>query len=158
MSTSFCEGDLRLRLGRLVERERAVCDVAGAFVFSDHYSGAGRLALDEHQAGRDRAVGKKALASPEQDGKYHHLKLVDEIVLHKRLDQIAATVHLDLRPGLFLESRDLLPDVTFDEGGVLPLNAVQRARGDVLLRVVQAIRGWIVFDVGPMGSEYLVRL
>src|SRR2546422_6203483 len=115
MSTSFCEGDLRLRLGRLVERERAVCDVAGAFVFSDHHSSAGRLALDEHQAGRDRAVGKKALASPEQDGKYHHLKLVDEIVLHQRLDEVAAAVNLDLRPSLVLEGGHLFPDVTFDE-------------------------------------------
>src|SRR5437899_6172233 len=60
--------DLPLRLGRLVEREGAVFDFARAFVFSDHHSSAGRLALDEHQAGRDRAVGKRRLPVPSRTG------------------------------------------------------------------------------------------
>src|SRR5439155_21027525 len=63
-------GGVKPPLGRLLKCERPVLDLARSFVFGDHNSGAGRLAVNELQPGRDGAVGEEALAAAEQDGKY----------------------------------------------------------------------------------------
>ena len=102
-------------LGGLVKREGAVFDLACSLVCGDHDSGAGGLGVDKIQPGGDGPIGEEALACTEQNGEYPDPELVDEVVCHQRLDEIAAAVDLNLRAGLVLESGDFLADVTLDQ-------------------------------------------
>src|SRR5262249_18294045 len=46
----------------------------------------------------DRTVGEQALTRPDQDREDPEPELVDQVVPQQRLDQVAAAVHLQLRP------------------------------------------------------------
>src|SRR5205814_9461562 len=115
-------------LGGLFQRKRSVLDRPGALIGRDHDAGGRGLHRVELESDRDRPIGEETLSRSEKDRERPHVELVDEVVLEKRLQQIAAAVHLDLRAGLLLELGDVLCDIARYERGVLPLDASQRPR------------------------------
>src|SRR5438045_7595148 len=86
--------------GGLLERKRPVLDRPGALIDRDHDAGGRGLHPVELESSRDCAVAEETLSASKKDRERPHVELVNEIVLEKRLQQIAAAVHLNLRAGL----------------------------------------------------------
>jgi hypothetical protein len=84
--------------------------------------------------------------------------LVDQLVLHQRLGELAAAVDLELVAGLALQLGDLVDDVPAQQRGVGPLQPVQGRGGDVLGQLVEpgGDRVGLVGDLRPEAGEDLV--
>src|SRR5207249_3413244 len=117
---------LELSDARLLQCERPVLDLARALIRRDDDAGARRRHVDGLEPGRDRAFGEEPLPAAEHDREGPHVKLVDEVVPYERLDEVAASVHLDLRSGLLLQLGHVLRHVALDERRVVPFNALER--------------------------------
>ena len=89
----------------------------------------------------------------------HQQELVDEPVLHQRLDQVAAAEYDELLVELILDSLDGARDVLRQQCRVLPRQRLlQRGRNDVFLSFVERGRERVVVDLlGPEVVELLVR-
>jgi len=81
-----------------------------------------------------------------------------KIVLKQRLEEVAATVDLDLAVFLCFQLRDRLRDITLDQESVVPVQPFERPRSNVLRAGVEG-RGDLVRWVGglrPRACEDLI--
>jgi hypothetical protein len=139
-------------VGRLVEFERTRIDVACSFVDVDRDACLCGLALDQLQRDRDRALAEQALAGPDRQREDPDALLVDEVVLEQCLEQIRAAVNLDLGAVLALEPGDRFRDVARDQRRAIPVDLLQRARGDVLAGAIEVI-GDRAVGLGPCAAK-----
>lgn len=71
---------------------------------------------------------KRRFPLPRNDWVDHDPRLVDEVVLHRRVYEGAAAVDQDLPTGLLLQPGHVLRDVALDQRRVVPLGPFQSRR------------------------------
>ena len=89
---------LQLRLGRLLERERAGDDVTVADVFVDGDAGIRNLRTDQFQGRREGTIAEQRLAPPEHEREYRNVDLVDKAVLKEGLQEIGRALGQQIGP------------------------------------------------------------
>jgi hypothetical protein len=77
-------------------------------------------------------------------------------VLEPGLKEAGTTVNLDLGAVLALARGDVFRDVAGDQGGIAPVQLLERSRGHVLASVVELI-GDRAVAIRPVRGEDLVR-
>src|SRR2546425_86207 len=107
---------------------------------------------------------KRLFAGADGKRKGPDAKLINEVVLQKRLDKIATSMDLNFWSILFFELHDFFHSVILDEHRVFPVGFSKRFRDDVFPCTVQSVCGhcvpliWVIFDKRPMSREYIVGL
>src|SRR5438132_10839295 len=123
-------------LARGCQLDRPDLDVTGAAV-GGHDDAVWRDVALEHAKTRWlRALAKETLSGSQGDRVNLEPELVDQIVLEQRLNQVAASVHLELGAVCLLELLDLADDIAVDGYGLLPSGADRAVRDDLSRRPI----------------------
>src|SRR5437588_2955218 len=128
-------------LARGCQFDRSDLDVTGAAVGGHDDAVWCDVALEHAETRRLRAFAKETLSGSQRDRINLEPELVDQIVLEQRLNQVAASVHLELRAIFLLELPDLADDIAVDRDGLLPIGADGPVRDDVFRRPIDRIAG-----------------
>src|SRR4029450_2494993 len=102
------------------------------------------------------AIFEQPLSFAEHQRKDPDAIFVDEYGGDQRLQQFTAAPDMRRRPIRCLQSADLVHDITVYVKRVLPVEAVEGARDDVLRRLVERLRDRVVALVRPVAGEDLV--
>src|SRR6202035_3874401 len=143
--------------GRRFERKRSELYLSGTAVRCDHDPAGRDPALKHREARRHGTVCKQALAGAERNRECLQPELVDQIVLEQRLNQVAASVNLELWAIFGLELLDLSDHITADWHRRFPFKTHGPPGDNVFGRAVDP-RGGVVVDPGPVCGEDVVRL
>src|SRR5712691_2728246 len=108
-------------LARGCQLDRTELDVTGAAVGGHDDAVWREVALEHAETRRLRAFAKEPLSGSQGDRVNLEPELVDQIVLEQRLNQVAASVHLELGALFLLELPDLADNIAINWDGVLPI-------------------------------------
>ncbi len=72
----------------------------------------GDLALRHLERRRDGAIGKQPFATAQRQRIDLEPERIDQIMLHERLNEICASIHVQIRPWLLLEVADFFRNVS----------------------------------------------
>ena len=109
-----------------IDFEGAVLEFACPLIPVDHDARTRHLGVRKTERPRDGNVAKESLAGTNHDRKDRELKLIDEVVLQQRLDQVAAPRDPDLAADFLFEPRDPCRSVAGNQDGIVPLRFVER--------------------------------
>src|SRR4249919_1973167 len=121
------------------EGKRAVRGLSRRLVDVDHHTGTGGLDVGELERSRQAPRSEQTLPAAQDDRIDPQPALIDEVVAHQCLGEIAASVDLELPTGLLLQRGDRFRGVPFDQCRVVPVHFVQRRRGHVLGEAVELL-------------------
>src|ERR1051325_1804892 len=79
---------------------------------------------------RDRALGKKLFPLAQRYRIDHQPEIIDQIMLHKRLEEITASPNVQIGSFTLFEFGDFLPHIATQKHGRLPFGRSHRVRGD----------------------------
>src|SRR5438132_7417787 len=128
-------------LARGCQLDRPELDVTGAAV-GGHDDAVWRdVALEHAETRRLGALAKETLSRSQGDRVNLEPELVDQIVPEQRLNQVAASVHLELGAIFLLELLDLADDIAVDGDSLLPIGADGPVCDDVFRRPIDRIAG-----------------
>src|SRR5215212_1066028 len=97
------------------------------------------------------------LPGAEDDREDHQVKVVEEVVLEEAVDEHRASVNDDVPVELVLELPDRVGEAAVEDGRVLPLGVLERARHHVLRHRVELLsEPLLVGPLGPGRGEALV--
>src|SRR5438552_210497 len=128
-------------LARGCQLDRPDLDVTGPAVGGHNDAVWRDVALEHAETRRLRSLAEEPLSGSQGDGINLEPELVDQIVLEQRLNQVAASVHLELRAIFLLELLDLADDIAVDGDGLLPVGADRAVRDDIFRRPIDGIAG-----------------
>src|SRR3982074_420024 len=128
-------------LARGCQLDRSELDVTGAAV-GGHDDAVWRdVALQHAETRWLRALAKQTLSGSQGDRENLEPEFVDQIILEQRLNQVAASVHLELGAVSLLELLDLADDIAVDGDGLLPIGADRAVRDDIFRRPIDRLAG-----------------
>src|SRR5919106_6268859 len=110
------------------------------------------------------AIRQRPLAATEGERIDEQMQLIDEVVLEKRVEELARAVEEDVLAGLLLQLPHRARHVVADDRGVAPDRFLQRARDNVLLGRSERILGRIglerlaVDHIGAPAEEQRIDL
>ena len=130
-----------------LEGKRAVRGLSRRLVDVDHHTGTGGLDIGELESSRRAPRSEQALPAAQDDRIDPQTVLIDEIVAHQCLGEIAASVDLKLPTGLLLQRGDRFRGV--------PLISVELFHS-TLSSVVDATYLGRLFSLAATGSFWSV--
>ena len=92
--------------------QRTGCNRAGTLVIHENDATWGDLALCHLERRWDCAIGKQPFSTAQRQRIYLEPELIDQIMLHERLNEICTAVHVQIRPWLLLEFDDFFRNVS----------------------------------------------
>src|SRR6184192_1941843 len=132
-------------------------DFARARVRCDDHPARRDLAVKEFEAEGHCAISEQALPRPKRDWERLEPELVNEIALQQRLNQVAASVNLELRTTFGLELLDLGDDITVDEHRRFPIDIDRSVRDNVFRGRIDPLGNWVVSgSLRPIPSKDVV--
>src|SRR5438067_2725219 len=132
-------------------------DFARARVRCDDHPARRDLAVKEFEAEGHCAVSEQALPRAEDDRESLEPKFINEVVLQQRLNQVAASVNLELRTTFGLELLDLGDDITVDENRRFPIDIDRTVRDNVFRGLIDPLGNRVVSgSFGPIPSKDVV--
>jgi hypothetical protein len=130
----------------------AVLTAAGTLIDVQDGTSAGQLGFDKAEASWDRALAEQAFAGAENHGELPDAQRIDDISLEQGLEEVAASVDLNLSAVLRLELRDLLGNLALEQDAVAPVTLSSVREATNLGRVLSALA---ILSVGSddLGQE-----
>src|SRR5215472_7273408 len=104
-----------VRSGRPTRRERLYTpgwDCACTLVIDDNDAFRGDCAFRHLESRRDRAIGKQAFSTTQRNRKYLQPERIDQIMLEERLNEICASINVQIRPFLLLNFGDFFRNIS----------------------------------------------
>ena len=142
----------------LIQHKRSKLNRGAARVGRHNHSSRRRPASAGDEPPWRGAIREQALPAADHDRERPQVIAVDEIVCDECLRQLPASVHLNVGAWLLFERRDRRDHIADEQPGVVPADARERSRCDVLPRRVQDQRRGIVLGARPMCRKDVVRL
>lgn len=130
----------------------AVLTAAGTLIDVQDGTSAGQLGFDKAEAAWVRALAEQAFAGAENHGELPDAQRIDDISLEQGLEEVAASVDLNLSAVLRLELRDLLGNLALEQDAVAPVTLSSVREATNLGRVLSALA---ILSVGSddLGQE-----
>ena len=98
--------------GCLRASHRVGCNRACTLVIHENDATWGDLALRHLERRRNGAIGKQPFSTAQRQRIDLEPELIDQIMLHERLNEIGTSVHVQIRPLLLLELADFFRNVS----------------------------------------------
>src|SRR5262245_34866121 len=131
--------------------------LVGRRVRQNDHAGFEGLRTEQPQRPGRSGLGEQALAAAKYEWVNPDPVLVDQAVLHQRLHERRAAIHLDALAGLGLQAGDLAGDITLDQPGIPIQWFGQCPGGDELGDAVHPLEVWSTLDLAPGLGHQLVR-
>src|SRR5215469_17210447 len=114
-------------------------DCACTLVIDDNDAFRGDCAFRHLESRWDRAIGEQSFSRAQRNRKYLQPERIDQVMLEERLNEICASINVQIRPFLLLNFGDFFRNISVKKHGRLPFVRSHCIRGDVFGRCFD---GW----------------